>query len=506
MLRTLSLLLSCVAVVVTANVVILLADDLGMEIELYGQSACKTPHLMSLANRGVVYDRAWTAVSSCSPSRASILTGLPPHQNGMYGLHQGYHNFQSFDNVRSLSKLLNDADIRTGIIGKKHVGPESVYPFDCEQTEENNSIMQVGRNITLMKEMIGTFLAVNDSRPFLLYVGFHDPHRCGHTHPEFGQFCEKFGNGKPGNGIIPDWTPVEYQSDQVHVPYFVQDTPIARDDLASQYTTISRLDQGVGLIMQELENAGFLNETLVLFSSDNGAPYPSGRTNVYEPGLQIPLIVSSPRHQHLWNTRSNDLATLLDITPTVLDWFNISYPTYKMFHNQNTVNLTGKSLLIDHSDKNATDPHHKYTYASHSLHEITMYYPMRSVRNSRFKLIQNLGYRMPFPIDQDFFISPVFQDILNRTINGDELPWYKTLEQYYYRPQWELFDLKIDFTEKNNMAGKQHYSRIFSAMKKKLYSWQEMTEDPWICSPGGVLQDAGKYALNHKCCSMYNEL
>ena len=81
-------------------------------------------------------------------------------------------------------------------------------------------------------------------KDFFLYVAFHDPHRCGHTHPEFGQFCEKFGNGQQGMGSIPDWQPIHYRPEDMSVPYFIQDTPAAREDMASQYTTISRLDQG----------------------------------------------------------------------------------------------------------------------------------------------------------------------------------------------------------------------------------------------------------------------
>ena len=81
--------------------------------------------------------------------------------------------------------------------------------------------------------------------PFFLYIGFHDPHRCGHTHPELGSFCEKFGDGiTNGTGFIPDWKPVYYNPEDVKVPYFVPDTPAARKDIAAQYTTISRLDQG----------------------------------------------------------------------------------------------------------------------------------------------------------------------------------------------------------------------------------------------------------------------
>ncbi|KAI0212765.1 N-sulfoglucosamine sulfohydrolase [Lamellibrachia satsuma] len=140
------------------------ADDAGFETEVYNNTVCKTPNLNALARRSVVFTTAFTSVSSCSPSRSAILTGLPQHQNGMYGLHHGVHHFNSFDKIRSLPQILQQQGIRTGIVGKKHVGPESVYPFEFAETEENNSILQVGRNITYMKELVHRFLQQNDSR------------------------------------------------------------------------------------------------------------------------------------------------------------------------------------------------------------------------------------------------------------------------------------------------------------------------------------------------------
>lgn len=77
-----------------------------------------------------------------------------------------------------------------------------------------------------------------------MYVAFHDPHRCGHYEPQYGAFCERFGSGEPGMGRIPDWQPWYYQWQQVQLPYHVQDTEPARRDIAAQYTTMSRLDQG----------------------------------------------------------------------------------------------------------------------------------------------------------------------------------------------------------------------------------------------------------------------
>jgi N-sulfoglucosamine sulfohydrolase len=79
-------------------------------------------------------------------------------------------------------------------------------------------------------------------RPFFLYVAFHDPHR--DRSMKYGPFCEKFGNGQPGMGSIPDWTPTNYNPDEVIVPYFIPNTSAARKDIAAQYTTVSRLDQG----------------------------------------------------------------------------------------------------------------------------------------------------------------------------------------------------------------------------------------------------------------------
>lgn len=107
------------------------------------------------------------------------------------------------------------------------MGPSSVYPFDFAYTEENGSVLQVGRNITRIKLLVRKFLREHreqekergggETQPFFLYVAFHDPHRCGHSQPQYGSFCEKFGNGDQGMGRIPDWQPQRYTPEQVEV-------------------------------------------------------------------------------------------------------------------------------------------------------------------------------------------------------------------------------------------------------------------------------------------------
>ncbi|GIY35196.1 n-sulphoglucosamine sulphohydrolase [Caerostris extrusa] len=272
------------------------------------------------------------------------------------------------------------------------------------------------------------FSTLNHSQPFFLYVAFHDPHRCGHTNPEYGEFCEKFGNGEEGMGIIPDWKPEHYKPEDVIVPYFIPDTPTARADIAAQYTTLSRLDQVEEQIFMILE---WRNLFL----------------------MHLP--------QQTYSQVSEEMVSLLDIVPTVLEWFNVKYPDYKL--NGMPVQLSGKSLLQSASLKKS-----EAVFASHNLHEVTI-----------------------------FFISPTFQDLLNRTVEKKkETHWYKNLTDYYYRPEWELFDLEKDSNERHNVVNNAAYHSIRATLQKMLLDWQISTNDPWICSPSGVLENKGRFKEN----------
>jgi N-sulfoglucosamine sulfohydrolase len=193
----------------------------------------------------------------------------------------------------------------------------------------------------------------------------------------------------------------------------------------------------------------------------------------------------------------------VDIVPTILDWFNLSFPANYTVNNK-PVKPTGKSLLpvLD------SEPHfgNETVYASHNLHEVTMYYPMRVIRTKQYKLIQNLNYKMPFSIDQDFYISDSFQDLLNRTRSGEPTYWFKTLKQYYYRDYWEMYDIQNDPKETKNLVNHSStiYKKVFHSLRKELIMWQDLTNDPWICAPWGVLEDAGDYKEHPQCMSSDN--
>ncbi|XP_048252057.1 N-sulphoglucosamine sulphohydrolase-like [Haliotis rufescens] len=476
------------------NVVLIFGDDAGFQMGAYNNTACKTPNFDKLAARSIVFKHGYTSVSSCSPSRSVLLTGLPQHQNGMYGLQHEPHHFSSLDAVQSLPVILDTAGIRTGIIGKKHVAPDTVYKFDYAQTEENNDMNQVGRNITYMRNYVRQFLQQKDDRPFFLYLAFHDPHRCNNI-PLYGQFCEKFGNRQPGMGVIPDWTPSYYKPEDVEVPYFLPDTLTTRQDLANMYTTYSRMDQGIGLFLGELEAAGHMNDTLILYTADNGIPFPGAKTNLYDPGQGEPMMISSPLHKESWGTVSDALGSTMDFTPTILDWFGVNYPQYNMLGRK--VQLTGKSLLPVTVNPDTTAEDFTYVFSSHDLHEVTMYYPMRVLRTTTWKLIHNLNFEAPYPIAVDCYQSPSYLEIINKTMAGQKTGWFRDLEHYYYRDQWELFHLDSDPMELINLAYTSEYRDVFTNMQNTLLNWQNVTNDPWICSPTGVLEKG-------KCMTLFN--
>ncbi|XP_037951113.1 N-sulphoglucosamine sulphohydrolase [Teleopsis dalmanni] len=484
----------------TKNVLILLADDAGFEMGAYLNKFCQTPNLDELAKRSLIFNNAFTSVSSCSPSRAQILTGQASHVNGMYGLHQGVHNFNVLPQVTSLPNILrqkSNGSILSGIIGKKHVGAAENFRFDYEQTEEHHSINQIGRNITNIKQYTKEFLtkAKNENKPFFLMVAFHDPHRCGHITPQYGEFCERWGSGEEGMGTIPDWKPIYYDWRNLEIPAYLPQTNIAQQELAAQYMTMSRLDQGVGLVLKELKEYGFNENTLVIFTSDNGPPFPGGRTNLYDFGIREPMFMYSPEPESRRHDTTSAMTSLLDIFPTVMDVFHFNTP------NNTIPKTTGKSLLpLLHAEPKPDE--NDAVFGSQNFHEITMNYPMRMIRNRRYKLIHNLNYWSYFPIDQDLYTSPTFQQILNATITKTSLPWYKTLQTYYRRPEYELYDIKADPMELKNLATKPSYKKKLLELLQLLYKWQVETDDPWRCAPHAVLESQGPFKDNPACLSL----
>lgn len=237
------------------NIVLLIADDMGRTLGCYGDAVARTPNLDRFAKQGVRFARAYATVASCSPSRASIYSGLYSHQNGMYGLQHGPHAAQSFAWVQGLPNLLRVAGYWTGIIAKVHVGPQASYNWEKEYKSN-------GRDPDQIAKQTAAFISERGKKSFFLVVGFTDPHRAGP-----GSFAnEKFAR---------DPAEVRFEPDSIKVPYHLPDTPSVRKDLAEYYQSVARLDRGVGQVLKAIADAGELDQTLIIFISDNGIPFPA---------------------------------------------------------------------------------------------------------------------------------------------------------------------------------------------------------------------------------------
>ncbi len=428
------------------NVLLLIADDLGMQLGCYGDKAIRTPNIDALAKRGARFARAYATVSSCSPSRASIFTGLFTHQNGQYGLQHAAHAQQTHAWVQSLPFLLRGAGYWTGIIGKIHVGPQSVYNFNVEITKGLGG----NRDVAAMARAARDFLGRRGERPFFLICGFADPHRAK----------QGFGNEVFAN----DPAEVRYDPTDVTVPYHLPDRPEVRKELAEYYQAVTRMDHGVGLILAVLAEAGVLDDTLVIFLSDNGPPFPGAKTTLYNSGIHLPLILAGPG---VPSGRTNHgLVSFVDIAPTVLNWTGVKGPKYK---------LPGQSLLptLSHDDPKEREA----VFASHQFHEITMYYPMRAIMTPRYKLIVNLAPERTFPLASDLWGSPAWQGIRTRK---EKMMGRMSVEAFLHRPPEELFDLTKDPHELHDLAVDPAHAQVLADLRERLRVWQQATNDPWL--------------------------
>jgi N-sulfoglucosamine sulfohydrolase len=278
-------------------------------------------------------------------------------------------------------------------------------------------------------------------------VGFTDPHR-------------DFGN----KNTYPGVQEVRYEPGDVNVPYFLSDKPDVRRDLAEYYQSISRLDKGVGFVLDALNETKHAEDTLVIFLSDNGPPFPGAKTTLYDPGMHLPLIISSPAQKRRGLT-NNAMVSWIDILPTILDWTGVPKPAA----------LTGRSVLpiLEEENPKGWD----VAYASHQCHEVTMYYPMRVIRTRKHKYIRNLAHKLDYPFASDLYNSPTWQGILER---GDKMMGGREVEKYVHRPLEELYDLESDPNELKNVAADPKYAEVLKDLRERLKTWQTKTRDPWL--------------------------
>ncbi|MBM3853119.1 MAG: sulfatase [Verrucomicrobia bacterium] len=451
------------------NIVLIVADDHGTDaLGCYGNTVIKTPHLDALAADGTRFTHAFCTTASCSPSRSVILTGQHNHRNGMYGLQHDMHHFQSFATVRSLPVRLAAAGYRTARIGKFHVAPEAVYAFQTVLSGgAANDPASLGRSPVEMAEQTRGFLAAEGARPFFLYFAVDDPHRGNvvlpNGRPSFETYPapNPFGNRAAG---YPGVTPVRYAPAEVIVPPFLPDSPECRAELAEYYQAVSRLDQGVGRLVGLLKETGHYERTLIVYLSDNGVAFPGAKTTLYEPGTRLPCIVRLPGRRRPGAVQ-DAMVTWADLTPTLLDVAGVPAAAGECDGRSFRAGLDGAPLEGWNE-----------IYGSHTSHEITMYYPMRSVRTRRHKLLLNLAHGLRFPFALDLVQAPTWIGVQR---SGATTYGRRPIAQFLQRPEFELYDLASDPDEVMNLADAPAQQAVKRGLVEKLKAFQNATLDPW---------------------------
>ncbi|MCB9770309.1 MAG: sulfatase [Candidatus Omnitrophica bacterium] len=421
------------------NILLYVVDDQGMgDASCYGHPVLRTPGLDTLAEEGVRFTHAFCTTPSCSASRSVILTGLHNHASGQYGHSHGYSHFISFDHIKSLPSRLGAAGYRTMSVGKYHVAPREVYPFDQFLSFE----FRDARLPEELADLSRPFIEAVDDKPFFLYFCTNEPHR-----PFYRETSRAFAPG------------------DVEVPSFLPDASETREELAKYYGSVEQADRGLLRLIEILKESGQWDNTLVVYLSDNGIAFPGAKTCLYEPGVRLPCVVRNPT-QGKRGLVSDSMISWADITPTILDYAGVEYDPSSL-HGRSFLSVLGEERPKGWDE----------VYASHTFHEITMYYPMRAIRERQFKLIWNIAYGLEFPHAMDLWDSSSWQGVLTR---GSTHWGKRPIESYLHRPEFELYDLQEDPDEIHNLAGDPNHSEILARMTKKIREFQGLTSDPWI--------------------------
>ncbi len=423
------------------NVLLITADDMGCNTGAYGDAHAVTPHLDALAADGVLFECGYVTAPSCSSSRASILKGTYPHQNDQIGL--AHYGYTSKSGVNTIPGMLKRAGYFNGCIGKIHVAPEKSFPFDYKKTNARETA-----DVALVHRRFQEALAMAGEQPFFLYVNYFDPHR---------PFLQQVA-GLPAKPMQPQDAPA-----LTLIPPMELTAPI-KAEIAGYYNGVARVDIGVGMLIDELKQRALLDNTLILFVGDHGAPFPRGKNSLCESGIRVPFLARWPGIQQ--PHRDRRLVSTIDLLPTVLDAAAIPIPKHHI----------GRSLrpLIANE---ATPDWRSYLCAENNAHGTQCWYPQRSLRTERFKLIHTLNHREAnaHPLSDGGktwreFIDGAAPDSLAREI----------YDRHFNPPEWQLYDLAKDPAEFTDLAGNPEYAEILKRLQAELTDWRRATADPTL--------------------------
>jgi arylsulfatase A-like enzyme len=383
--------------------VVITTHDIGRHLHCYGVTSVQSPNLDALAAEGVRFNQAFATAPQCSPSRASLATGRYPHNNGVMGL--AHHGFDWELDSPHAASIFAAAGFATHLFGAQHV---TLHPerLGFEQTHPTSAVEQV--------------LASKPSeRRLYLEINFDETHR---PYPPPG--------AKPPDLVVPGYLPAG---------------PEAEEEMTAVEGTITEMDAAAGRVLEALERTGRAAHAVVVFTTDHGLAMPRAKCTLYDPGLEVALIVRWPAGDIGSGVVRSGLASNLDVLPTLLEATGVTAPE----------GIQGRSLFEPRDAIFAEKTFHSY------------YDPMRCIRTARHKYIRNFESAFAVEVPADIQRGPIFKKYASR---------YST-----DRPSVvELYDLDADPLEQHNIASTPRTASIEKELSSRLWAWMRETDDPLL--------------------------
>lgn len=411
------------------NILMITCHDLGRHLGCYGVESVQTPNIDRLASRGGRFENVYSTSGVCSPARGSLHTGRYPQSNGLMGLTHAPWWWELKDTERHSAQILRDLGYDTYLVGLNHIDPGNGPRLGYDHVLSKN--WKADETVLAAKELIQA-ATTDDERPFYAKVGFLEVHR-PFTH---GADTEK-------GVFIPPW---------------LQDTEDIRDDLAAFQATIRYFDEQVGQILDTLESSAVADNTLVIFTSDHGIPYPGAKWTVRKAGIEVPLVVYQPGTVFSGEKIFEELMSNVDVLPTVLDFLEEDIPA----------SIQGQSFMPLVNGETTTPPR-TAAFAQYTT-DMKRDNLSRSVITDRYHLIRyfDQGRAVDYPVA----VHP-------QTFASHE----QRCKTTGARPFVQLYDIANDPYELKDIGSEVDHSGVVSELSKCLLNWMKEVEDPLLEGP-----------------------
>ena len=409
------------------NIVVFLSDDHGvLDSTVYGATDVRTPNMRRLAKAGLTFAAAFVASPSCAPSRAAMLTGLMPARNGA----EANHSYCRAG-IKTIPAYLHALGYEVAAFGKVAHGRDATrHGFD--RHDPRYDAATVGRYLD----------GRNSGKPLCLLVGTHQPH-------------------------VP-WPPSDgYDPARLHVPPTHVDTPETREYRARYYTDVTIADTELGQI-HDLARKKLGGDTLLIYTSDQGAQWPLGKWNLYDAGIRTPLIAVWPGVIQP-GTQTGAMVSWVDLLPTFVEAAGGTPPK----------DIDGRSFAA--VLRGRAETHRKHIFATHSGDGRMNVYPIRCVRTERYKYILNLRPDCRHTTHIDLARGKDGLVVWRSWERAAETDAHAAavVRRYAQRPREELYDLDADPRETRNLAasGEHQHQETLKKLRALLADWMARQGD-----------------------------